>query len=754
MTELTCRCGAPATAARLVTRTRKTALCLSCMAIDRVEIPAVAERSVPPPSFLAGSKALAIHPHPTVWAHQGKALDTLDQGQNVVIATPTASGKTLVFMVYIFHVTEADPRARALVFYPAKALANDQLLRWKEAAALAGVDPEGIQQITGDTPIRQREQLLDRCTVALVTPDVVHAWLIRTANGPAQRRFLADLRVAVTDEAHVYEDVLGSNAAFMFRRLDTATSHAGNRYFIQYIAATATIQAPERHMQNLTGRPFRKVDVDDNGAPRYPTTLLHVPYPEDDRNHELTAANLLTSIIDADTDGQAILFHDSRQGAERIANMARRPNQVVPYRAGYLPEQRRQIEDRIRSRQLRGVVTTSALEVGIDMPDLNYGVNNGLPPTRKQLLQRMGRSGRARPATFVILGDPGLFRRHGETLRDYYSGVIEESRLHLDNPYIAYQHALCLRHEARGQGAERPEDEEDTLVWPPVFHETMRLAAQPDPPKSLAAARARSANTPPQLAYSLRSSGEEDLQIIPSLNGEDQPNVGSINGPAAIREAYPGALYRHNGRTYTVKEWRRKQGRAYIRILPDDEPGTTSTRPIIRRTLLVNPLSVVGGKGTESPERGGYGSAALELWTSVEGFITRGYDGTKMTDYLDSRDSGDPALTRNSVLMPTTGFFLYVDAPWLSPETNEGIYNLSDIARLLAEDHSYQRSIAAQNIGIATANVLVSHTPNEAYLIENAMVLYDNVHGGLGLAEPLALDLGPRCTRLAASDSV
>ena len=312
MTDITCRCGAPATAARLTSRARKTARCLSCIAVDRMEIPAVPEKSVPPPPFLRGSKALAIHPHPTVWAHQGKALETLDAAQNVVIATPTASGKTLVFMLYVFHVTEADPRARALVFYPAKALANDQLLRWKEAAALAGMDPQAIQQITGDTPMRQREQLLDRCTVALVTPDVVHAWLIRTANGPAQRRFLANLRVAVTDEAHVYEDVLGSNAAFMFRRLDAATLQAGNRYFIQYIAATATIQSPEKHMKNLTGRPFRKVDLEDNDAPRYPTTLLHVPYPDDDRNPELTAANLLTSIIDADPEGQVILFHDSR----------------------------------------------------------------------------------------------------------------------------------------------------------------------------------------------------------------------------------------------------------------------------------------------------------------------------------------------------------------------------------------------------------------------------------------------------------
>ena len=136
--------------------------------------------------------------------------------------------------------------------------------------------PESIQQITGDTPMRLREQLLQRATVALVTPDVVHEWLIRTARSAAQMRFPANLRVAVTGEAHVHEDVAGSGAAFMFRRLGEATIQAGNRYFIQYNAATATIQSPEEHMQGLTGRTVRKVDPDGNGVPYTP---LYAPCP-------------------------------------------------------------------------------------------------------------------------------------------------------------------------------------------------------------------------------------------------------------------------------------------------------------------------------------------------------------------------------------------------------------------------------------------------------------------------------------------
>ena len=234
--------------------------------------------------------------------------------------------------------------------------------------------------------------------------------------------------------------------------------------------------------------------------------------------------------------------------------MARRPNQIVPYRAGYLPEERRQIEDKIRSRALRGVVTTSALEIGIDMPDLNFGINSGLPPTRKQMRQRLGRVGRSRPATFVILGDSDLFRRHSENLQVYYNGTIEETRLYLDNPYIAYQHALCLQREAPERAGTGPAEDPDSPEWPDVFHDTMALAQSAKPPNTLAHAHARSIKTPPQLAYSLRSSGEEQTDIVPSIDGEVRDNIGTINAPAAIREAYPGAIYRRNGRTCRATE--------------------------------------------------------------------------------------------------------------------------------------------------------------------------------------------------------
>ena len=156
-------------------------------------------------------------------------------------------GKTRVFRMRTLHVTGAGAPGDGPRLLPGQGLANDQL-SGAEAALAAGMGPDSVEQITGDTPMRHREQLLQKATVALVPPDVVHAWLIRTGRGPAQRRFLANLRAAVTGEVHVYEDILGSNAALMFHRLDAATLRVGNRYFVQYIAATATIRFLEKHM--------------------------------------------------------------------------------------------------------------------------------------------------------------------------------------------------------------------------------------------------------------------------------------------------------------------------------------------------------------------------------------------------------------------------------------------------------------------------------------------------------------------------
>ena len=410
-----CRCGAPPTASKRNPVNSTPAKCLSCAAIDRYQLDPQNQRTLPIPPHIQSTPVARIHPHDSLWNHQALATQELLTGANVVVATPTASGKTLIFHLHTLTMLHHDPQAATLVLYPAKALANDQLMRWKQAAQTAGFSPDSIQQITGDVPMRQRQDLLRTASVILMPPDVVHAWMIRSAHSPAVSAFLRRLRLIITDEAHVYEDVLGTNAAFMFRRLDTAVRAAGNPALPQHLAATATIQVPHEHMENLTGHPFVSLDYTHNGAPRYPTELLH---------------------------------------------------------------------------------------------------------------QRLGRVGRSRPATFIILADHRIFQRHSESLSHYYQNSVDPSRLHLDNEYIAYQHALCLRQESQGSSRHT-----SGLAWPPAFAAALALTEDPNPPRDLAHVRARSAQTPPQLAYSLRSTGEETLDIVPCIDGQDTPQSAPSTRP-------------------------------------------------------------------------------------------------------------------------------------------------------------------------------------------------------------------------------
>ena len=739
-----CACGAAPTALRLSPSNHKPQ-CVGCAAVDRLELPQKAQHTQPMPTHLLPSPVANLHPQGALWRHQARALEQLHLGNNTVIATPTASGKTLIFLLHSLHLIASDPTAKVLALYPAKALVNDQLLRWQTGARSATLPDSVVQNITGDTPMRERPLILDKASVLLMTPDAVHAWLIRTSASPAQERFLRHLRLIITDEAHVYEDVLGTNTAFMFRRLATAVARAGNPSPVQHIAATATILNPERHLSDLTGLPFTKVDQSDNGAPRHPTTLYHLTPTTPPDNLESAAAKLLLSIIDHDPEAQVLLFHDSRQGAERIAARANRPDVIAPYRAGYLPAERREIEDRLRSNQLRALVATSALEIGIDMPDLNYGINLGLPPTRTQFHQRLGRVGRTRPAQFIILADPTLFQSHNESLADYYANSIEDARLHLDNHFIAYQHALCLNNE------QKEYVQIDGPECPPVFQDAIDVAQAPEPPSPLAPIRNRSLHVPPQLAYSLRSSGEESLEIIPSVEGRDAKAIGTINSNTAITEAFPGAIYRHNHHTYRVAEWRRRQGKPYIRIVPQDEPPTTSTRPILRRVIVAHLKTATSSVRATRPWEGGYAHTSLEVWTSVEGYTTRTGRNTKETSYSEPSYPADPAKGRKSVFLPTSGFVLFIDAPWFTSGPRGPAPGKDEIAHVLSRDLSYQHSIALQNIGTATSNILVETHDNNAFLLENAIAIYDNIHGGLGLTNPIAQTLKATTARLASA---
>ena len=645
-------CGSPATAGRDL---QKPMLhhCLSCAALATVSIPPAPEKLARVPHTLLDSPAWPIAAtvarQDTLWLHQATALERILQDANLVASTSTASGKSLIFQLPTLHAIAIDPNATALVFYPTKALANDQARRWKQACAAIGLPPDTTGQVDGDTPMNRRDAVVAKANILIATPDVAHAWMARRASTMPLSRFLAHLRLIIIDEAHTYESILGSNAAYLFRRLAAAAVNAGNPSTPQYIAATATIRDPAEHLSLLTGQTFEVVDNSKNGAPRYSRDIHHIPIAQGKGSPEEQLSHLIVSILDADPDAQLIAFHDSRQGIERIVQTINRPDAVLPYRAGYLAQDRRNIEDRLRNNTIRAIVSTSALELGIDMPDLNYGLHLDLPPSRKQFHQRLGRIGRSRPGTFVILAPKNRFSSYGDTLQDYFDNSVEPSHLYLDNEYITYQQALCLKRELRNIG-------EDTRVpppsstWPTNFDKSLS-DTHGRTSRHLQTLANRSANKTPHIAYSLRSTGEETLTIVPisdTVPPQDQDPIGYISLTAAIREAYPGGLYHHRGHSYQVQEWARRSSdrQPFLRATPAT-PDTPRTKPAIRTVASItnDPEDMVADRHLSTPH-GSITELRLSITESVEGYKPSGqplklYRDLALLDPRKSRKARD-----------------------------------------------------------------------------------------------------------------
>ena len=731
------RCGGPATAGEIPWE-KGRGQCLGCGSVALLDIPASRERRAAAPADMVQGPAWEMTREAgaggELWLHQAEALGALSRGENVVVATATASGKSLVFQAWALHGirTSADPTT--LVFYPTKALANDQERRWLEACELVELPRETVGKINGDVGVNRRDSIISRARVVIMTPDVCHAWMTRRADSQAVRGFLGRLRNVVIDEAHVYEDVFGSNAAYLFRRLAIAAVNAGNPRPPQFVAATATIRSPEEHMRKLTGQEFAVVDESRNGSPRHPRQLLHLPLQAGQGTAEEQLAAVVSSITENDPEAQVIAFHDSRQGIERVAGLIGRDD-VMPYRSGYSPEDRRHIEERLQRNEIRGVIATSALELGIDMPDLNYGINLHLPQSRKQLLQRIGRVGRSRPGTFVILAPDDQFSQHGETMQDYFQESVEPSNLYLDNEYIAFQQALCMVSEMRAQETDAMSPPSQ-CAWPAGFAEALRNA-HGRAPRHLEDVLQRSAHAEPHFAYGLRNSGEERLAIHeaePDSRGRGR-KIEEIEVSVAMREAYPGAVYHHQGRTYTVRRWGRdRETRApYINMVPEKDIRGARTKPVNRRVVTTGTgRDHVVDRRRNVRRQGEIAQTKLVVTESVEGY----QDHKGKLQLYHQLQSSDPNRSRKQWDFPSSGVHIRISQPWFDGDSGEPWQARHQVAEALRAHLAYRRSIAPADISTAVDNVFVQ-TRKGYVLSTNSVLVYDNVYGGLGLTEAL-----------------
>jgi DEAD/DEAH box helicase domain-containing protein len=551
----------------------------------------------------------------SLWSHQREAREHVRAGRHTVVATGTASGKSLCYQLPIAEHLLGDDRAVALYLAPTKALARDQLraLRgWRLPQIRAAV-------VDGDTPGPERDAVRRTANWVLTNPDLLHHALL-----PDHRRWgdlLHRLAFVVVDEAHVARGVFGSHVALVLRRLRRLAERYGADP--TFVLTSATIGNPAEHASALTGLAVEAVVRD--GSPRGPLDvgLWQPPFDDETRTSRRSmlreTADLLAGFVAADV--QTLVFTRSRKGTEVVAVSARErlgdatdadgeplADRVAAYRAGYLPEERRQLEDDLRAGRLRGVAATEALELGIDVAGLDAVVLGGWPGTFASFWQRLGRAGRSGGAAAGVLVaqedplDHWLVTHPDELL----TRPPEDAIVDATNPYLLGPHLRCACHEA-------PLDAEEAERW--FGPSALDLLAGDTEPAAGARLRQRggrwywTSRRRPSAEVDLRAAGGANVRIVDTGTGA---LIGDVDEARAHRQVHAGAVYLHQGRTYRITDLDLDRHHALA-----EEAGQLgyTTRP--RSDTDVRVLEELEGSWWDEVE---VGLARVEVTTQVTGY--------------------------------------------------------------------------------------------------------------------------------------
>jgi DEAD/DEAH box helicase domain-containing protein len=551
-----------------------------------------------------------------LYAHQAQALHSAWSGPTIV-TTGTASGKSLCFNLPTLDVLCRDARARALYVYPTKALAQDQARALSAFGLTKRVRPAIYD---GDTPREARAEIRRSANVVLTNPDMLHVGIL--PNHAAWGELFANLAVVVIDEAHVYRGVFGSHVANVLRRLRRiAGAYATEPRFL---LTSATIANPVELAERLTGLDgVSLIDSDASPAPARRIAVWNPPLTDEElgarRSALAEAAELLARLV---RDGaRTICFIKSRKGVELMSRLVKEDLErthpelaelIAPYRAGYTTQQRRELESRLMRGELRAVITTDALELGIDIGELDAAVVVTFPGTVASLRQMWGRAGRrGRGLAVYVAGEDALdqfFARHPE---DFLDRPVEAAIIDHESPLIFRQHLLCAAHEGplSSDDAEflgpRWEAHAELLLSTGELrrrpgHEARRGGGEDrdDPGGREPAARSYVPRRPggyPAAEVSLRSASPESFAIVDVSSGE---LLGSTEAARAHSTVHEGAIYLHLGRSYEVRELDLDRRRALVSPFDGDwytqpkrETDTAIARLLDRREALGVTLS-------------------------------------------------------------------------------------------------------------------------------------------------------------------
>jgi DEAD/DEAH box helicase domain-containing protein len=675
-----------------------------------------------------------------LYTHQALAIDHALAGRHVVVTTPTASGKTLCYNAPVLSTILRDPSARALYLFPTKALAQDQLAELHDLSDRLSQRNDleiGVFTYDGDTPQDARRAIRGRAHIVLSNPDMVHSGIL--PHHPRWAKLFENLRYVVIDELHAYRGVFGSHLTNVLRRLRRICRHYGSTP--TFVCSSATIANPRELAEALVEEPFELVS--ESGAPRGEKVFLFVNPPVVNaqlgirRSYLAETRRLASEFLKRKL--QTIVFAQSRLATEILTTYLKddfggRPGtdeQIRGYRGGYLPQRRREIEKGLREGSVRAVISTNALELGIDIGALDVCVMAGYPGTIAATWQRAGRAGRrsGRSAAVLVASSAPLDQFIVRNPSYFFDASPEHALINPDNLHVLVDHVKCAAFElpfttTEEYGRHNLQDVLSVLEEGGFVHRAEGRDGD--------GVWQWTNESYPADAVSLRSISSDNFVVVDTTHGADVIGETSFNsGPSTLHEK---AIYIVEAALYQVDKLDFDGRKAYVRQIDCDyyTDAITYTKVTVLDTF-------------EAGERASHGE--VHVSSRVVGF--------KKIKFYTNENVGSGELDLPEQEMHTTAYWLTVPRavmaalPYAADDRRDGVVGLAFAMRqvaqllLMCDRHDIGISIGSGEHGEQTD--LARMTPPAPSAVEGPVTLsdeprifvYDNYPGGIGFSEPL-----------------
>jgi DEAD/DEAH box helicase domain-containing protein len=662
------------------------------------------------------SYALAGKGIEQLYTHQAEAIKKIREGQNIVLSTSTASGKSLCYMLPIFETIIDDPRATALYISPLNALVNDQLQTFRDSSDQMGLDIR-IDKFIGTMSQAEKSSVkYGNPRILFTNPDMLHMSFLAWKH--QWRGFLSNLRFIVLDESHSYSGVMGSHMANLLRRLNRVCELYGSDP--QYICCTATIGNPVQHTSALIGKDVSLVDSDGSGRGAQKFVFWNPPLYENSRNFTLRKSSfgetveLFTNFVQSGF--QTIAFARSRQKVERMFVESRNifasrgvSRNISPYRGGYQGHEREAIEKGLSGGEIGGVISTNALEMGIDIGGLDACIMDGFPGTIMSARQQAGRAGRgSRESVVVLVADSNaLDQYYMRNPGDFFRRNCEEAVINVSNRYIQAGHLLCAAMEI-------PLKPEDAQHFGNEYNAIIKVLEEEGLLGGLDAKQCLDPN--PHRNVSIRDIDSDSYTMIDRATR--QPLERDMTRLQAYREAFEGAIYINKGVPYCVT----RQDHGKRQIIVEQAQDGYYTRSLVSSDIVIKEI---------------FHSKSLPACSNVKVCFGDVDVTQQVTGYKKIRQRTDEDLGQYSLQMPK--FTLSTEALWLEMPAEFAqaveLHGCDLAGGIHAIEHAmigmYPLHLLADRSDIGG----VSATEHPDLAGKSGIFVYDGHQGGVGYAE-------------------